>query len=125
MATVILVAIALVGLILLQKSEGGALGMGGGPGSMMSGRGAANLLTRSTSALGAAFFATSLGLAFIATTERTDPTVLERQLQENQVLELGEDDDDPAFVIPPIPRDGDAPSAPDAQSGESPSPSQP
>src|SRR5271154_4311959 len=56
----IMVAISLVAVILLQKSEGGALGMGGGGMSgFMTGRSTANLLTRATAILAAAFMATS------------------------------------------------------------------
>lgn len=74
MATVILVihimvAAALVGLVLLQRSEGGALGIGGGGGSgggFMSGRGTANLLTRVTAVFAAVFFATSILLTLLA-----------------------------------------------------------
>lgn len=64
----VLIVLALIGLVLMQRSEGGALGMGGGGagGGFMSGRGAANALTRTTSVLAAIFFATSLGLAVIA-----------------------------------------------------------
>ncbi len=51
----LMIAAALVAVILFQRSEGGALGIGGGGGGFMSGRGAANLLTRTTSILGAAF----------------------------------------------------------------------
>jgi preprotein translocase subunit SecG len=51
--------------VLLQKSEGGALGIGGG-GGFMSSRGTANVLTRTTAILGAGFFATSLILAILA-----------------------------------------------------------
>lgn len=77
MATVVLVihimiAAALVGVVLLQKSEGGALGIGGGGSSgFLTGRGTANLLTRATAALAAAFFATSIMLAVLA--NRTAP----------------------------------------------------
>jgi preprotein translocase subunit SecG len=73
MATVLLVihimvAAALVGLVLLQRSEGGALGIGGGGGGggFMTGRGAANLLTRITAVFAAAFFVTSILLTLIA-----------------------------------------------------------
>lgn len=72
MATVLLIihtmiALALIGVVLLQRSEGGALGMGGGGGGgLMTGRGAANFLTRVTGGLAAAFFATSLILSLIA-----------------------------------------------------------
>jgi preprotein translocase subunit SecG len=63
----IMIAAALIGVILLQKSEGGALGMGGGGMSgFMTGRSTANLLTRTTAVLAAAFFVTSIALAYLA-----------------------------------------------------------
>lgn len=62
----LLIVIALAGVVLLQRSEGGGLGMGSSPSSFMSGRGQANLLTRATAMLGAAFFVTSLALGIIA-----------------------------------------------------------
>lgn len=70
MATVLLVihlmiAAALVGVVLLQRSEGGALGIGGGGGGFLTGRGTANLLTRLTAGLAAAFFVTSLALTLL------------------------------------------------------------
>ncbi len=66
----LLVAIALVIVILLQRSEGGALGIGGGGGSggmggFLSGRGQANLLTRTTAILAACFVVTSLALVHL------------------------------------------------------------
>jgi preprotein translocase subunit SecG len=70
----LLIALALVGVILLQRSEGGALGIGGGGmGGLMTGRSSANLLTRTTAVLAAGFIATSLLLAIIAT-HRSAPT---------------------------------------------------
>jgi preprotein translocase subunit SecG len=60
----LLLALAMIGLILLQRSEGGALGIGGG--GVMSGRAAGNLLTRATGVIAAAFFVTSLGLALLS-----------------------------------------------------------
>lgn len=70
METVIIVVhlmlvLALIGVVLLQKSEGGALGIGGG-GGFMSSRGTANVLTRTTAILGGGFFVTSLALAILA-----------------------------------------------------------
>ncbi len=62
----LIISLALVGVILLQRSEGGALGIGGGSNSMVSGRGAASLLTRTTGILGVMFFVTSLWLAALA-----------------------------------------------------------
>ena len=81
MATVVLVihlmvAASLVGLVLLQRSEGGALGMGGGGGGgggFMTGRSTADLLTRATAIAAAIFFATSLTLAILAK-QNTAPT---------------------------------------------------
>src|SRR5271156_449389 len=73
----LLVAISLVGVILLQKSEGGALGMGGGGMSgFMTGRSTANLLTRTTAVLAAFFFATSIGLAIMAASARAPPSIV-------------------------------------------------
>ncbi len=66
----LLIAIALVGAILLQKKEGGMGGLGGGSGGMggmMSGRAKSDLLSRTTGILAAAFFITSLALAVIGT----------------------------------------------------------
>ncbi len=61
----LMVVLALVGVVLLQRSEGGGLGIGGGSG-FMTARGAANALTRATAILAAAFFITSLGLSLLA-----------------------------------------------------------
>jgi len=61
------IALAMIGAILLQKSEGGALGMGGGGMSgFMTGRSTANLLTRTTAFLAIAFFATSVLLVVLS-----------------------------------------------------------
>ena len=64
----ILIALGLVGAVLLQRSEGGGLGIGGGGagGGFMTARGAANLMTRVTTVLAAAFFTTSIILAIMA-----------------------------------------------------------
>lgn len=68
----LMIAAGLVGIVLLQRSEGGALGIGGGGGGgFMTGRGTANLLTRMTAALAAAFFATSLTLTLLAQSNAT------------------------------------------------------
>jgi preprotein translocase subunit SecG len=84
MATVILVihlliALALVGVVLLQRSEGGGLGMSsGGGGGFMTGRGQANLLTRTTAVLAAAFFTTSILLSILAQTSSQPRSVIEQ-----------------------------------------------
>ena len=85
MATVLLVihlmiAAALCGVVLLQRSEGGALGIGGsgGAGGFMTGRGTANMLTRVTAGLAAAFFLTSISLTLIAQQSRRSVSPLDR-----------------------------------------------
>jgi preprotein translocase subunit SecG len=73
----LMVVIALVAVVLLQRSEGGALGIGGG-GGFMTGRGQANALTRATAILAAIFFATSIGLTLLANWGRAPTSVLDR-----------------------------------------------
>ena len=64
----LIVALALIGAVLLQRSEGGALGIGsgGGGGNLFSARGVGNALTRTTAILALCFFLTSIGLTLIA-----------------------------------------------------------
>src|SRR5207253_11400529 len=74
----VLIAIALVGVILLQKSEGGALGMGsGGMSGFMRGRSPANLLTRATAILAAAFMMRSVLLVVMHNRERAPRSIIE------------------------------------------------
>jgi preprotein translocase subunit SecG len=76
----LLVAVALVCLVLLQRSEGGALGIGGsggGMGGFLTGRGTANLLTRATAILAAVFILTSLVLARLAGGERVTRSIID------------------------------------------------
>ncbi|MCZ8374394.1 MAG: preprotein translocase subunit SecG [Beijerinckiaceae bacterium] len=73
----LLIVIALCGVVLLQRSEGGGLGMGSSPSAFMSGRGQANLLTRITAILGTAFFITSMALAVMAARGRAPASPLD------------------------------------------------
>ncbi len=73
----LMIVLALVGVVLLQRSEGGGLGIGGGSG-FMTARGAANALTRATAILAAAFFVTSLGLSLIARYGEQPMDILDR-----------------------------------------------
>jgi preprotein translocase subunit SecG len=73
----LMIVLAMVGLILIQKSEGGGLGMGGGGGGFLSSRGTANVLTRTTAYLAGAFFATSLLLSILAGFHRNPTTILQ------------------------------------------------
>ncbi len=74
----LLIVLALIAVILLQRSEGGALGIGGGGGGLMTARGSANLLTRTTAILGALFFATAIGLTILSELDRTTSSILDR-----------------------------------------------
>lgn len=77
----LIIAVALVGTVLLQRSEGGALGMGGGSSSggmgMFSARGAANALTRTTAILAVCFIGTSLALAIMSGGERQGESIFD------------------------------------------------
>ena len=75
----LMIIAALIGIVLLQKSEGGALGMGGGGMSgFMTGRSTANLLTRATAILAAAFMTTSALLVVMSNREHAPRSILEQ-----------------------------------------------
>jgi preprotein translocase subunit SecG len=74
----ILVSIMLVIVVLLQRSEGGALGMGGGPSGFMTARGAGDLLTRTTWILAAIFFSLILALTLLSGRDRAGSSVVDR-----------------------------------------------
>jgi preprotein translocase subunit SecG len=71
----LMIVATLIATVLLQKSEGGGLGMGGGAG-FMSSRGTANLLTRTTAVLAAGFFLTSLFLSWLASYDRKPSSII-------------------------------------------------
>jgi preprotein translocase subunit SecG len=73
----LMVVSAMIGLVLLQKSEGGGLGMGGGGGGFMTSRGTSNVLTRTTAILAGIFFLTSLTLSVIAGVDRAPRSILQ------------------------------------------------
>ena len=75
----LIVAISLICVVLLQRSEGGALGMGGGGsgiGGLFSPRGAASTLTRTTAILGLVFFITSMSLTLLSLGARQPTSIL-------------------------------------------------
>lgn len=111
----ILIALALVATVLLQRSEGGALGMGGGPSGFMSARGAGNALTRLTAILAGGFFLTSIALTILARQEIDGPSILDQPVSESPVP-LDAPDEDAGAV--PAPASG----APEAPASESPAP---
>jgi preprotein translocase subunit SecG len=126
----LIVVIALVAVVLLQRSEGGALGIGGG-GGFMTGRGQANALSRATAILATLFFATSLIMSILAGWGRTPRSILDQtapssstsqpasgsvldQLKkmENQRNETPAPTAPPAPVAPPASATPTAPAAP-------------
>jgi preprotein translocase subunit SecG len=76
----LMLVLALIGVVLLQRSEGGGLGIGGsgggGGGGFMSNRGTANVLTRATAILAGLFFVTSLVLSILASANRKPTTII-------------------------------------------------
>ncbi|MBP2558783.1 preprotein translocase subunit SecG [Neorhizobium galegae] len=79
----LMIVLALVGVVLIQRSEGGGLGIGGGSG-FMSARGTANALTRTTAILATLFFITSLALGILARYESRPSDILNRIPQSQQ-----------------------------------------
>ena len=100
----IIACIGLIGVVLLQRSEGGALGIGGGGGGgLMSGRGAASALTRTTMILAAVFFATSLVLTTIATRSAASQGSLADSIEaEERANEQFPSDLDLSLSAPPV-----------------------
>jgi preprotein translocase subunit SecG len=106
----VLVAISLIGVILLQKSEGGALGIGGGGMSgFMTGRSTANLLTRATAILAALFMTTSVLLVVLGNRHQAPASIIDQGLPAAPATPLappvpaGPATPRPAAPIPPGP----------------------
>ncbi len=74
----LLLALGLIGVVLLQRSEGGGLGMGGGGGGVMSGRAAATALSKVTWIFAIAFIGTSITLTILAAEKSAGTSVLDR-----------------------------------------------
>jgi preprotein translocase subunit SecG len=74
----ILIVVALIAVVLLQRSEGGALGTGGSTSSFLTGRGQANALSRATAILGALFFGTALLMSILSSWSRAPHSIIER-----------------------------------------------
>lgn len=107
-----IVAAALVGVILMQRSEGGGLGVGGSPSGMMSARGAADLLTRTTTVLAVLFVALSISLAFLAASEG-QPSTIDQTLERDTSIPVA-----PAAPTDAVPLVGDDPLAAAAAQAE-------
>jgi preprotein translocase subunit SecG len=87
----ILIAVALVAVILLQRSEGGGLGIGGSSsgGGFMTARGTANLMTRATTFLAIGFFATTVVLAILAGYSNEPASIVDEVLQQTPAQQPG------------------------------------
>lgn len=107
-----IVAAALVGVILMQRSEGGGLGVGGSPSGMLSARGAADFLTRSTKWLAVLFVVLSIGLAAVAV-ETTGGDAIESTLDRTVAPAAPADPLGPATTDQPAATGQDAPANPD------------
>ena len=111
----LLLALGLIGVVLLQRSEGGGLGLGGGGGgSIMSGRSAASALSKVTWILAVAFIITSLGLTVLAARNSAGSSVVDRitipdTAEENLLAPLG----DSESLLPPAEK-SDSPLVPSA-----------
>ena len=133
LVAMILISVALAGVILLQRSEGGALGMGGGPSGFMTARGAGNLLTVTTWWLAAAFFACAIGLTIVGNISRSSQSIVDREAIGALAAPAGAASEAPAEDAAPAPAQPAGPSlddflssAPAAQSAPAqPAPAQP
>lgn len=115
--------IFLIALVLLQRSEGGALGMGGGGGGVVTGRGAATALQKATWYLAAGFLATSLTLTVLAQSERSGGSVLDNVSIDEMTPGGADGSADDAAILdaltpPTIGGDPSVPSSPATGSGE-------
>lgn len=111
----LLLALALIGVVLMQRSEGGGLGMGSGGGGAVSARGAATAMGKLTWILAIGFICTSIGLTIIAAEKSAGTSVIDR-LGDAPAAE--ESSDTPALdegnLLPPAEGDSTAPAAPRA-----------
>ena len=101
----LILAISLIITVLLQRSEGGGLGIGGGGGGgggmsgFLTGRGQANLLTRTTAILAACFIATSLTLTLLASGGRDGGSITDELTREQPIQEAPDEPDRPTVPV--------------------------
>ncbi len=113
----LLICIALIGCVLLQRSEGGALGIGGGGGggSLFSSRGVGNALTRTTALLAAAFFVTSITLSMLARGSRSPTSVFDGVKTEQSNTAKQKPSNSVLPQLPPSPKKDTGPQVPTSQ----------
>lgn len=109
----LLLALALIGVVLMQRSEGGGLGMGGGGGGAVSGRAAATALGKVTWILAIGFIITSITLTILAAQSASGSSVLDR-LSNQPAAEEVEEAPAADTLLPPSDGDADAPLVPRA-----------
>lgn len=113
----LMISIVLIGLILVQKSEGGALGIGGGGGGVMSGRSSANAITKATTIIGTAFMINCLLLSVFFAIDSRGSVFSEKDNTEQGLISIEDSSKDTiplvddSLVVPPA----DEISPPDAQ----------
>lgn len=107
----LILALALIGVVLLQRSEGGGLGIGGGGGGVVSGRSAASALSKMTWILAIAFICTSIGLNVIAARNSAGGSVVDRLGESLPAAETSAPDlSEGGSLLPPS--EGDSPLVP-------------
>ncbi len=110
----LLLALALIGVVLLQRSEGGGLGIGGGGGGAISARGAASALGKVTWVLAAAFLTTSITLTILSARSAATDSVVDRVIEQPVSPDAATPDapatPDVGDLMPPVP--GNAPVTP-------------
>lgn len=107
----LIIAVFLIGVVLLQRSEGGALGIGGGGGGLVTGRGAATALAKVTWGLAVAFIVTSLTLTVLAARRSAEESVLDRIPTAPATAPATPAPDSPVAPLPPA-DSSTAPAAP-------------
>lgn len=108
-----IIAAALVGVILMQRSEGGGLGMGGSPSGLMSARGAADFMTRATTILATLFIGLAVALAFVAA-QQGGSDGIDNSLKRTEAPAGGVSQTAPAAATPAPAMPGEAAPATDA-----------
>jgi preprotein translocase subunit SecG len=119
----LMIVLAMIGVVLLQKSEGGGLGMGGGGGGgFLSSRGTANVLTRTTAFLALGFFVTSLLLSILAGMDRKPRSIIQQNSGSAPVSAPGAPPplDQPAGGLLDSLKGGGQPAAPPTDGGGAP-----
>jgi len=114
----VLIAVAIIGLVMLQKGKGADAGAGfgaGASGTVFGARGSANFLSRSTAVMATLFFASSLALAYLNSNRQVATSVLDSVVVEEEVIEAAPAASlEESFDLPPLPEAAEPVEADDA-----------